>query len=73
VESSFFFKKLLFLHEENSESGKLQKKIINTKKINTTKKIVCLITRVDYREMSSVPLTKQTPDEVRDARVRLIY
>ena len=54
------------MHEKNSGSGKLKKKFINTKK-----KIVCLITRVDYREMSSVPLTKQTPDEVRDS-LRLI-
>ena len=33
-------------------------------------RFVRLITRVDYREMSSVPLTKQTADESRDPRRR---
>ena len=33
-------------------------------------RMVRLITRVDYREMANVPLTKQTADETRDPRRR---
>eukprot|EP00961_Rhodomonas_salina_P185207 2500925-Rhodomonas_salina.1 len=33
-------------------------------------RVAVLITRKDYREMSKVPITNQTPDETRDPRRR---